>query len=178
MKQLLMRCITAVAMLLMLTAGTSFAQYSDSESQDQPDIVETAINADGFNTLVTALQEAELVSTLKGEGPFTVFAPTDEAFAALPDGTLESLLQPENRDQLVNILTYHVVPGKVMASDVTQLEETNTVAGPAISIQTSDGTVTLMGDNSAQVVQTDIEASNGVIHVIDTVLMPPSDEGM
>ena len=175
MKQLFTRCITAVAMLLMLTAGTSFAQYSDSE--DQPDIVETAVSADGFNTLVTALQEAELVSTLQGEGPFTVFAPTDEAFAALPDGTLESLLQPENRDQLVNILTYHVVPGKVMASDVTQLEQANTVAGAPISIQVSDGTVMLMGDNTAQVVQTDIEASNGVIHVIDTVLMPPS-EGM
>ncbi len=174
MKQSLMRCITAVAMLLMLTAGTALAQ----DMNDQPDIVETAINADGFNTLVTALQEAELVSTLQGEGPFTVFAPTDEAFAALPEGTLESLLQPENRDQLVNILTYHVVPGKAMASDVTQLEEANTVAGPAISIQISDGNVMLMGDNTAQVVQTDIEASNGVIHVIDTVLMPPSDEGM
>jgi uncharacterized surface protein with fasciclin (FAS1) repeats len=174
MKQSLMRCITAVAMLLMLTAGTALAQ----DMNDQPDIVETAINADGFNTLATALQEAELVSTLQGEGPFTVFAPTDEAFAALPEGTLESLLQPENRDQLVNILTYHVVPGKVMASDVTQLEEANTVAGPAISIQISDGNVMLMGDNTAQVVQTDIEASNGVIHVIDTVLMPPSDEGM
>jgi uncharacterized surface protein with fasciclin (FAS1) repeats len=174
MKQLLMRSITAFAMLLMLTAGTAFAQ----EMEDQPDIVETAINADGFNTLVTALQEAELVSTLQGEGPFTVFAPTDEAFAALPDGTLESLLQPENRDQLVNILTYHVVSGEVMAADVTQLEEATTVAGPPISIQVNDGTVTLMGENSAQVVQTDIEASNGVIHVIDTVLMPPSDEGM
>jgi uncharacterized surface protein with fasciclin (FAS1) repeats len=174
MKQSLMRCITAVAMLLMLTAGTALAQ----DMNDQPDIVETAINADGFNTLVTALQEAELVSTLQGEGPFTVFAPTDEAFAALPEGTLESLLQPENRDQLVNILTYHVVPGKVMASDVTQLEEANTVAGSAISIQVSDGNVMLTGDNTAQVVQTDIEASNGVIHVIDTVLMPPSDEGM
>jgi len=169
-----MRSITAFAMLLMLTAGTAFAQ----EAEDQPDIVETAINADGFNTLVTALQEAELVSTLQGEGPFTVFAPTDEAFAALPDGTLESLLQPENRDQLVNILTYHVVSGEVMAADVTQLEEATTVAGPPISIQVNDGTVTLMGENSAQVVQTDIEASNGVIHVIDTVLMPPSDEGM
>jgi len=174
MKQSLMRCITAVAMLLMLTAGTAFAQ----DMSDQPDIVETAINADGFNTLVTALQEAELVSTLQGEGPFTVFAPTDEAFAALPEGTLESLLQPENRDQLVNILTYHVVPGKVMAADVTQLEEANTVAGSAITIQISDGNVMLMGENTAQVIQTDIEASNGVIHVIDTVLMPPSDEGM
>jgi uncharacterized surface protein with fasciclin (FAS1) repeats len=174
MKQLLMRSITAFAMLLMLTAGTAFAQ----EAEDQSDIVETAMNADGFNTLVTALQEAELVSTLQGEGPFTVFAPTDEAFAALPDGTLESLLQPENRDQLVNILTYHVVSGEVMAADVTQLEEANTVAGPPISIQVNDGTVTLMGENSAQVVETDIEASNGVIHVIDTVLMPPSDEGM
>lgn len=171
----LMRSITTLVMLLVLTAGTAFAQEAES---DQPDIVETAINAGGFDTLVTALQEAELVSTLKGEGPFTVFAPTDEAFAALPDGTLESLLQPENRDQLVSILTYHVVPNRVMASDVTQLEQANTVAGPPINIQVNGGTVTLMGENSAQVVQTDIEASNGVIHVIDTVLMPPAEEGM
>ena len=174
MKQSLLRSITTFVVLLMLTAGTAFAQNMD----DQPDIVETAINADGFETLVTALQEAELVSTLQGEGPFTVFAPTDEAFAALPDGTLETLLQPENRDQLVNILTYHVVPGKVMAADVTGLGQANTVAGAPINIQVSDGNVMLMGDNTAQVIQTDIEASNGVIHVIDTVLMPPSDEGM
>ncbi len=170
MKQSLLRSITAFVVLLMLTAGTALAQ------DEQPDIVETAISADGFETLVTALQEAELVSTLQGEGPFTVFAPTDEAFAALPDGTLETLLQPENRDQLVNILTYHVVSGRVMASDVTGLDQANTVAGSPINIQVSDGNVMLMGDNTAQVVQTDIEASNGVIHVIDTVLMPPSED--
>lgn len=174
MKQSLMHSLAAFAMLLMLTAGTAFAQ----DMGDEPDIVETAMNADGFETLVAALQEAELVSTLQGEGPFTVFAPTDEAFAALPDGTLESLLQPENRDQLVRILTYHVVPGRVMAEDVVQLDEANTVADLPIRIQVSDGNVMLMGDNTAQVVQTDIEASNGVIHVIDTVLMPPSDRGM
>lgn len=174
MKHTLLRSITAFLFLLTFGTGVAVAQ----EGGNQADIVETAVNAEGFNTLVTALQEADLVSTLQGEGPFTVFAPTDEAFAALPDGTLESLLQPENRDQLVNILTYHVVPGAVMAADVTQLEQANTVAGAPITIQVSDGTVMLMGDNTAQVVQTDIEASNGVIHVIDTVLMPPSDEGM
>jgi len=179
MKHTLLHRITAFVFLVMLTAGTAFAQYGDKEaSMSKADIVETAVNADGFNTLVTALQQADLVSTLKGDGPFTVFAPTDEAFAALPEGTLESLLKPENKEQLINILTYHVVPGTVMASDVTQVDRANTVAGPAIGVQVADGNVMLKGQNTATVIKTDIQASNGVIHVIDAVLLPPSKQGM
>lgn len=136
--------------------------------QEQLDIVDTAVAADGFDTLVAAVQAAELVDVLKGEGPFTVFAPTDEAFAALPDGTLESLLLPENRDQLVAILTYHVVPGVVMAADVAP-GEVATVNGETLTIAVEDGVVTV---DEATVIATDIEASNGVIHVIDAVVLP------
>lgn len=179
MKQTLLHRITAFVFLAMLTAGTAFAQSGDDEpSTSKADIVETAVNADGFNTLVKALQQAELVGTLKGEGPFTVFAPTDAAFAALPDGTLERLLEPENKDRLVEILTYHVVSGTVMASDVTQLSKANTVAGAPINIQVTDGNVVLKGENTAKVIKTDIQASNGVIHVIDAVLLPPAEQGM
>jgi len=136
------------------------------------DIVDTAVGAGSFGTLAAALEAGGLIDTLKGEGPFTVFAPTDEAFAKLPEGTVEDLLKPENKAKLVEILTYHVVPGKVMASDVVTLESANTVAGKPVSISVNEGTVSI---NDATVVQTDIEASNGVIHVIDSVLLPPSD---
>jgi uncharacterized surface protein with fasciclin (FAS1) repeats len=147
-----------------------------AQAQDA-DIVDTAVQADGFNTLAQALEAAELVDALKGEGPFTVFAPTDEAFDALPDGLLESLLEPENKAELQAILQYHVVAAKAMASDVVGMESAETLQGDAVQIQVEDGTVTLMGQNSATVTQTDIEASNGVIHVIDTVLLPPEEEG-
>ena len=133
------------------------------------DIVETAVEAGSFKTLVAAVKAADLVSVLKSEGPFTVFAPTDEAFAKLPAGTVESLLKEENRDQLVAILTYHVVPGKVMASDVVKIDEAATVQGQKISIAVKDGIVSVDG---AKVVKTDIETSNGIIHVIDSVIMP------
>ena len=133
------------------------------------DIVDTAVAAGDFNTLATALEAADLVGTLKGEGPFTVFAPTDEAFAKLPAGTLESLLN--NKEQLTAILTYHVVPGDVRAADVVKLNSAKTVQGSEIDIEVMDGKV--MVDN-AQVVKTDIETSNGVIHVIDTVILPQS----
>ena len=133
------------------------------------DIVETAVEAGSFKTLVAAIKAADLVSVLKSEGPFTVFAPTDEAFAKLPAGTVESLLKEENRDQLVAILTYHVVPGKVMASDVVKIDEAATVQGQKIGIAVKDGIVSVDG---AKVVKTDIETSNGVIHVIDSVIMP------
>lgn len=132
------------------------------------DIVDTAI-AGEFNTLVAAVQAAGLVDTLKGEGPFTVFAPTDEAFAKLPEGTLESLLRPENRDKLQSILTYHVVPGKVMSSDVVKLNSATSVEGSDIAIKTMNGTVMV---NEAHVTKADIETSNGVIHVIDSVILP------
>ena len=131
------------------------------------DIVDTAVSAGSFNTLVKAVQAAGLVDTLKGPGPFTVFAPTDEAFAKLPAGTLESLIA--NPEQLKKVLTYHVVAGKVMASDVVKLKEAKTVQGSAAKIKVSGGTV--MIDN-AKVVKTDIVCDNGVIHVIDTVILP------
>ena len=134
------------------------------------DIVETASEAGSFQTLLTAAEAAGLVETLKGEGPFTVFAPTDEAFAKLPEGTVEDLLKPENQDQLKAILTYHVVSGKTMSSDIAGKElEVKTVQDETIAIDASDGTVMV---DDATVVQADIETDNGVIHVIDTVLMP------
>ncbi|WP_420798937.1 fasciclin domain-containing protein [Neptunomonas antarctica] len=133
------------------------------------DIVDVAAENGSFNTLVAAIKAAELVETLKGDGPFTVFAPTDEAFAKLPDGTLDMLLKPENKAKLVAVLTYHVVPGKVNAADVVKLDSADTVQGQKLMIKTADGSV--MIDN-ANVVMTDVEASNGVIHVIDAVLLP------
>lgn len=133
------------------------------------DIVDTAVDAGSFNTLAAALQAADLVDTLKGDGPYTVFAPTDEAFAKLPDGTVETLLMPENKDQLVAILTYHVVPGTVTAEQVVTMTEARTVNGAMVEIAVVDGTVKI---DDAQVTQADIMTSNGVIHVIDTVLIP------
>ena len=135
----------------------------------QKDIVDTAIAAGQFNTLAAALEAADLATTLKGDGPFTVFAPTDAAFAKLPAGTVESLLKPENRDQLVAILTYHVVPGKVMAKDVVKLSQAATVNGSDISIRVMDEKVRI---NDATVIAADVVTSNGVIHVVDTVILP------
>jgi len=140
---------------------------------DGKDIVDTAVGAGSFKTLVAAVKAAGLVETLKGEGPFTVLAPTDEAFAKLPVGTVESLLKPENKDKLVAILKYHVIAGKALAADVVKLDgqAVKTVEGDAVKVAVKDGKVTIDGAN---VVKTDIECSNGVIHVIDTVLLPPS----
>jgi uncharacterized surface protein with fasciclin (FAS1) repeats len=135
---------------------------------EKKDIVDTAVGAGSFKTLVAAVQAAGLVDTLKGEGPFTVFAPTDEAFAKLPEGTVETLLKPENKEKLVAILTYHVVSGKVMAADVKTMEVA-TVQGSKAKLKVDDGKVTI---DSANVVKTDIETSNGVIHVIDAVILP------
>ena len=133
------------------------------------DIVDTAVAAGSFDTLVAAVQAAGLVETLKGAGPFTVFAPTDEAFAKLPPGTLDDLLKPESKGKLTAILTYHVVAGKVMAADVVGLESATTVNGADLSIKVEGDSVMV---DSATVVQTDIECSNGVIHVIDAVVLP------
>ncbi|WP_315852998.1 fasciclin domain-containing protein [Candidatus Laterigemmans baculatus] len=132
-------------------------------------MVDTAVSAGNFKTRVTAVKAADLVETLKGEGPFTVFAPTDEAFAKLPEGTLESLLKPENKEKLVSISTYHVVPGKGMAKDVVKLKMAKTVQGSSVKITVKDGKVMV---DDANVVKTDIGASNGVIHVIDSVILP------
>ncbi|QTN34664.1 fasciclin domain-containing protein [Cognatishimia activa] len=134
----------------------------------QKDIVDTAAGTEGFSTLVAAVQAAGLVDTLKGDGPFTVFAPTDEAFAALPAGTVESLLLPENKEQLISILTYHVVPGKVMSTDLVDDMTAATVQGGDIMIDLDNGVMI----NDASVAAADIVTSNGVIHVIDKVILP------
>lgn len=157
---------------LAVAAVAATGIVAGSASARAADIVDTAVAAGQFNTLATALGAAGLVETLKGPGPFTVFAPTDEAFAKLPAGTVESLLMPENKDQLVAILTYHVVPGMVMASEVVKLTEAATVNGEMIEIGVDGGTVKI---NDATVTATDIAATNGVIHVIDSVILPPRD---
>lgn len=133
------------------------------------DIVETAVSAGSFKTLTAALEAAGLVETLKGKGPFTVFAPTDEAFAKLPEGTVKSLLKPENKQNLTAILTYHVVAGNVKAADVIKLSSAKTLNGQSVIIKVVGGKVLI---NGATVVKADIAATNGTIHVIDTVLMP------
>lgn len=156
--------MTAAAAGVLLSA----AAQADHHGMKK-DIVDTAVEAGQFETLVAAVQAAGLVETLKGEGPFTVFAPTDEAFAALPEGTVESLLEEENRDQLQSILTYHVVSGKIMAEDAMAADSATTVQGQDLTITTMDGRVMI---DDATVIQADIETSNGVIHVIDSVLMP------
>ena len=135
----------------------------------EKDIVDTAVEAGSFKTLAAALKAADLIETLKGKGPFTVFAPTDEAFAKLPKGTVEELLKPENKAKLAGILTYHVVAGKVEAKDAVKLKSAKTVNGASFKISASDAGVMV---DKAKVVKTDIQCSNGVIHVIDSVIMP------
>ncbi|MDW8341601.1 MAG: fasciclin domain-containing protein [Geminicoccaceae bacterium] len=151
---------SAAALSLALAAATASAK----------DIVDTAVGAGSFKTLVAAVQAAGLVEALKGPGPFTVFAPTDEAFAKLPPGTLNDLLKPENKAKLTAILTYHVVPGKVTAKDARGAKvELTTLQGGKITVEGRNGQVTV---NGAKVVQADVPASNGVIHAIDTVILP------
>jgi uncharacterized surface protein with fasciclin (FAS1) repeats len=162
--QMKLKSVLALAGVIGIAAGAAGVRAAST------DIVDTAVAAGQFKTLAAAIDAADLTETLKGPGPFTVFAPTDEAFAKLPDGTVESLLKPENKDQLTAILTYHVVPGKVMAADVVKLEEAKTVNGKMIDVKV-DGDKVMT--NSANVTKTDIEASNGVIHVIDSVILPP-----
>tara|TARA_R110002096_G_scaffold2071_1_gene10795 strand:+ start:7276 stop:7791 length:516 start_codon:yes stop_codon:yes gene_type:complete len=160
--------LVAVCSLGLFTAMAHAGKHGESTTQ-AADIVDTAIEAGQFNTLAAALGAAGLVDTLKGDGPFTVFAPTDAAFEKLPEGAVESLLKPENRDQLVSILTYHVVLGKVFAADVVKLKSAKTVNGASVAIQVADGNVSI---DDASIVTTDIKASNGVIHVIDNVILP------
>jgi uncharacterized surface protein with fasciclin (FAS1) repeats len=161
-----MKSVVATAVVLGFVVGAGVAR-----AEGEKDIVDTAVGAGSFTTLAKALQAAGLVATLKGAGPFTVFAPTDEAFAKLPAGTVEELLKPENKARLTAILTYHVVPGKVMAHDVVGLTSAKTVNGASLTIAVKGGGV--MIDN-AKVVKTDITTSNGVIHVIDSVILPSS----
>ena len=156
-----------MAALLVLPSTVPQLQAAD-DTAAPGDIVAVATSTGSFKTLVAAVKAAGLVETLQGKGPFTVFAPTDEAFSKLPAGTVDDLLKPENKDKLVAILTYHVVPGKVMAADVKTMM-VKTVNGKELSIKVDDGKVTV---NGAKVIKTDVAASNGVIHVIDTVLLP------
>ena len=161
----------AIATLVVVALTTSLSAIAGGHSKEAKtgDIVDVAVAAGQFKTLAAALEAADLVDTLKGHGPFTVFAPTDEAFAALPEGTVETLLRPENRDQLVSILTYHVVAGKVSADQVVNLDKADTVNGQSVSISVVDGNVRI---NDATVVAADVEASNGVIHIVDAVILP------
>jgi uncharacterized surface protein with fasciclin (FAS1) repeats len=159
--------MTAAAATIAL--GVSSWSNAIAGSENRADIVDTAVAAGSFNTLVAAVQAAGLVETLKGDGPFTVFAPTDDAFAKLPDGTVEMLLMPENKDKLVAVLTYHVVAGKVMSGDIAgKRVAPKTLQGRPIAVNATSGVMV----NDANVVAADVEASNGVIHVIDTVLLP------
>mgnify|MGYP001826872749 CR=1 FL=1 len=156
---------------------TDVPAQPSTEADDQPetelvDIVDTALAADGFGTLVAAVKAADLVDTLKGDGPFTVFAPTDEAFAKLPEGTLDDLLKPESKEKLTSVLTYHVLPGKLTAADVVNLTSAKTAQGQEVAISVEDGNVKV---DEANVTATDIDCTNGVIHVIDAVILPKSD---
>lgn len=165
--------VAALAGYRMVSAGDTcpVATQASTCAADtkSKDIVDTAVAAGSFKTLAAAVKAAGLVDTLKGSGPFTVFAPTDEAFAKLPKGTVEDLLKPENKDKLVAILTYHVVPGKVLAADVVKLQEAKTVQGSSAKVSVDGSNVKI---DNAKVVKTDIAASNGVIHVIDSVIIP------
>ncbi len=155
--------------MAQLTLG---GHHTHGSADDKPDIVETAVAAGQFKTLAAALEAAGLVSTLQGDGPFTVLAPTDEAFAKLPDGTVETLLKPENKDTLVDILTYHVVKGDIDAVSAVKAGEADAVNGDALTFSIKDGRLQVNGVN---VMMTDIDAENGTIHVIDEVLLPPKD---
>jgi uncharacterized surface protein with fasciclin (FAS1) repeats len=151
---------------LVITGGAARVQAEEAATRD---IVDTAVAAGSFKTLATALQAAGLIDTLKGKGPFTVFAPTDEAFAKLPAGTVETLLRPENKAKLQRVLTYHVVAGAVMVSDVVKLQSAKAVSGDTIAVSADGGVVRV---DNARVTATDIAATNGIIHVIDAVILP------
>lgn len=168
----LFKTLTLLLTATFFVAATPLATESGEKTLHSHDIVSIASGADNLSTLVTAVKAAGLVETLQSEGPFTVFAPTNEAFAALPEGTLESLLKEENKEKLVQILTYHVVPGKVMSTDLKDGMMAETVEGSSVSIDL-DGGVSV---DAANVVSADIEADNGVVHIIDSVILP-SEEG-
>lgn len=162
------RNVIAMLSLATLFVAPMFAKAAETATAEK-NIVETAVAAEGFSTLVAAVKAAGLVDALTGEGPLTVLAPTDEAFAKLPKGTVEDLLKPENKDKLISILTYHVVKGKVPAATVVTLDSAPTLQGSTIAIKTEAGGVMI---NNAKVIKTDIMCSNGIIHMIDTVLLP------
>ncbi len=173
-RRFLMRNLVSLAMVAMVAAfGSLNAAQAGCGTCDKT-IVEVAAGNKDFSTLVAAVKAAGLVDTLGSKGPFTVFAPTNEAFAKLPEGTVETLLKPENKDKLIAILKYHVVPAKVMAEKVVTLKEAKTVEGSAVKIQVKDGSVVL--NEKSKVVKADIPTINGVIHVIDTVILPPEGD--
>ncbi len=164
--------IAAGSLFALFIIGSGPVQAGGHAAHEKgKDIVDTAVAAGSFNTLAAALQAAGLVDALKADGPYTVFAPTDEAFAKLPAGTLEDLLKPENKDQLTAILLYHVVPGKIMSSDISGDVSPETLEGAALPVSATGSGVTAGGAN---VIQADVAASNGVIHVVDTVILPPA----
>lgn len=165
--------LTTIKTFASCVAAVTVLSLSSVAMSAEKDIVDTAVGAGSFKTLTAAVGEAGLVDALKGKGPFTVFAPTDEAFEKLPEGTVAELLKPENKEKLTAILTYHVVEGKVTADKVTSLKEAETLSGKTIDIAVKDGKVMI---NNATVVKADIMCTNGVIHVIDTVLLPKEGE--
>ena len=166
-----MRLRNSLKALALIIPFTFAACASQQEAETKQDIVGVAVAAGQFTTLVGAVQAAELVDTLRSPGPFTVFAPTDEAFAKLPEGTVENLLNPDNRDKLVAVLTYHVVAGEIRSGDIAdQIALVKTVEGSKLVVDTSNGAKV----DTANIVSADVEASNGVIHVIDTVVLPPT----
>ncbi len=162
------KVITLLTATLLLSAASTTHAAHHGEKHNKKDIVDVASAAGVFNTLVAAVTAADLVETLKSEGPFTVFAPTDEAFAKLPEGTVESLLKPENKDQLVAVLTYHVIPARVMAADV-KAGRVATVNGSKLTLSIKNGNVYV---DNALVTKTDVKATNGVVHIIDAVILP------
>jgi len=160
-----MKKLVFLGSILLFALLTNFSANAQSKT-----IVQLADETDDLSTLVTAVKAAGLVETLSSDGPFTVFAPTNEAFAALPDGVLENLLKPENKDKLISILTYHVISGKVMSGDLKDGQVANTVQGESVTIDLKKG----VKINNASVAMADVKASNGVVHVIDQVILPPS----
>ncbi|TNF41795.1 MAG: fasciclin domain-containing protein [Cytophagales bacterium] len=164
-----MKKLLSTLMVLTVVLASSFTNKTASVHEVDADIVDLAVQTEFLSTLVAAVKAGDLVDVLKGDGPFTVFAPTNDAFAKLPAGTVENLLKPENKAQLVAVLTYHVVPGKVMSSTLKDGMKAKTVQGQEVTISLKDGKAMV---NNATVTAADIEASNGVVHVIDTVILP------
>ncbi|MGM0944122.1 MAG: fasciclin domain-containing protein [Bacteroidota bacterium] len=164
-----MKKLGSILMIAMFFVASAFAPRAEKVHEVEADIVDLAVSTEFLSTLVAAVKAGDLVDVLKGDGPFTVFAPTNDAFAKLPAGTVENLLKPENKDQLVAVLTYHVVAGKIMSSDLKDGQKAATVQGGEITVTLKDGKAMI---NNATVTAADIEADNGVVHVIDTVILP------
>ncbi len=165
-----MKKFGSILLVAIVFMASSFTVKNENVHEVEADIVDLAVSQDFLTTLVAAVKAGDLVDVLKGDGPFTVFAPTNDAFAKLPAGTVENLLKPENKDQLVAVLTYHVVPGKVMSGDLSNGMKAKTVQGSEITVTLKDGKAMI---NDATVTAADIEAENGVVHVIDSVILPP-----